>query len=144
MTTTLAALQDWVDSVATLTRPDTIQWCDGGEDEYQRLIEDMTGTGTLLPLDQAEYPDCYLHRSDPSDVARVEHLTFVCPSNEEDAGPNNNWIDPAQAHEKIDALFAGCMQGGRCTSFPIAWDPSIHRTLDSGSRSQTVRMSWST
>jgi phosphoenolpyruvate carboxykinase (GTP) len=123
MTTTLAALQDWVDSVATLTRPDTIQWCDGSEDEYQRLIEEMTGTGTLLPLDQAEYPDCYLHRSDPSDVARVEHLTFVCPSNEEDAGPNNNWMDPAQAHEKIDALFAGCMQGRTMYVIPYCMGP---------------------
>ena len=123
MTTTLAALQDWVDSVATLTRPDTIQWCNGSEDEYQRLIEVMKGTGTLLPLDQANYPDCYLHRSDPSDVARVEHLTFVCPSNEEDAGPNNNWMDPAQAHEKIDALFAGCMQGRTMYVIPYCMGP---------------------
>ncbi|HZD53615.1 MAG TPA: phosphoenolpyruvate carboxykinase, partial [Woeseiaceae bacterium] len=111
MTTRLAALQDWVDSVARLTQPEDIHWCNGSDSEYKRLVNQMSRTGDLLELDREEYPHCYLHRSHPSDVARVEHLTFVCSKNEVDAGPNNNWMDPSEAHHKVDGLFAGTMQG---------------------------------
>ncbi|MGA8203406.1 MAG: hypothetical protein WB812_02745, partial [Woeseiaceae bacterium] len=92
MTSRLPALAHWVEQVADLTRPADIHWCVGGEAEYARLIETMVADGTLSPLNQDTYPNCYLHLSDPSDVARVEHLTFVCSKNEEDAGPNNNWM----------------------------------------------------
>ncbi|MBT8077573.1 MAG: phosphoenolpyruvate carboxykinase (GTP) [Gammaproteobacteria bacterium] len=123
MTTTLTVLKDWVDSVASLTRPASIHWCDGSDEEYQRLIDEMQESGTLMPLDQKEYPGCYLHRSDPSDVARVEHLTFVCSKSQDDAGPNNNWMDPADAHAKIDALFDGAMQGRTMYVIPYCMGP---------------------
>ena len=97
MTTTLPALKDWVDDVARLTQPDNIHWCDGSEAENRQLIEEMCESGTLIPLNKESYPNCYLHRSDPSDVARVEHLTFICTKNREDAGPNNHWMDPVAA-----------------------------------------------
>ena len=92
-------LEQWVDQSAKLTQPQKIVWCDGSETEYQRLIQEMLASGTLMELNQKEYPGCYLHRSDPSDVARTEHLTFVCTSKQEDAGPNNNWMPPAEAKE---------------------------------------------
>ena len=111
MTTKNAPLQQWIDEVAALTKPDKIHWCDGSEAEYNKLVEQMLVTGDLLKLRAATYPHCYLHRSDPTDVARVEHLTYVCSENEEDAGPNNNWMDPSEAHQKINKLFDGCMQG---------------------------------
>jgi phosphoenolpyruvate carboxykinase (GTP) len=123
MTTTLSALQEWVDSVAALTQPDSIHWCDGGDVENARLLEEMCESGVLSPLNQEKYPDCYLHLSDPSDVARVEHLTFVCTSEQEDAGPNNHWMAPVDAHEKIDALFQGAMKGRTMYVIPYCMGP---------------------
>ncbi len=123
MTTKNAPLQQWIDEVAALTKPDKIHWCDGSEAEYNQLVEQMLVTGDLLKLRAATYPHCYLHRSDPSDVARVEHLTFVCSENEEDAGPNNNWMDPSEAHQKINKLFDGCMQGRTMYVVPYCMGP---------------------
>lgn len=123
MTTRLAALQDWVDSVAKLTQPENIHWCNGSDSEYKRLINQMIRSGDLLELDQEHYPHCYLHRSDPSDVARVEHLTFVGTKNKDDAGPNNHWMDPLDAHEKVDALFEGAMQGRTMYVIPYCMGP---------------------
>jgi phosphoenolpyruvate carboxykinase (GTP) len=123
MTTTLSTLQDWVDSVRALTEPDAIHWCDGSDAEYQSLIAQMQDSGDLRPLNAEQYPGCYLHRSDPSDVARVEHLTFVCSVNKDDAGPNNHWMEPAAAHEKIDALFAGAMRGRTLYVIPYCMGP---------------------
>ena len=123
MTTTNAALRDWVADVATLTRPDRIQWCDGSQSERDALIELMLARGDLITLNQDTHPHCYLHRSHPSDVARVEHLTFICTSNRDDAGPNNNWMDPAEAHRKIDALFKGCMKGRTLYVVPYCMGP---------------------
>ena len=123
MTTKNAPLQQWIDEVAALTKPDKIHWCDGSEAEYNKLVEQMLVTGDLLKLRAATYPHCYLHRSDPSDVARVEHLTYVCSENEEDAGPNNNWMDPSEAHQKINKLFDGCMQGRTMYVVPYCMGP---------------------
>ncbi len=123
MTTTLPALQEWVDSVASRTQPDRIVWCDGSEDEYRALIDEMCASGVLSPLNQDEYPGCYLHLSDPSDVARVEHLTFVCTENREDAGPNNHWMAPGEAHAKIDALFEDAMRGRTMYVIPYCMGP---------------------
>lgn len=123
MTTTLAALRDWVDSIASLTEPDSVHWCDGSEAENRQLIEQMRSSGDLIDLDQAKYPNCYLHRSSPSDVARVEHLTFVCTEDKDDAGPNNNWMAPDDAHKKIDALFKGAMRGRTMYVIPYCMGP---------------------
>jgi phosphoenolpyruvate carboxykinase (GTP) len=123
MTTTLSTLQEWVDSVAGITQPDNIYWCDGSDAEYDRMIAEMCDSGVLSPLNKDAFPDCYLHLSDPSDVARVEHLTFVCTESEEDAGPNNNWMAPAAGHDKIDALFAGAMKGRTLYVIPYCMGP---------------------
>ena len=100
-------VSSWVHEVARLTTPDRIYWCDGSDSEYQVLQRELVAKKELLPLNQGTYPGCYLSRSHPLDVARVEHLTFVCTAHQEDAGPNNNWMDPKDAHQKMDELFAG-------------------------------------
>ena len=123
MTTSNATLRSWVEDVAKLTKPAKIHWCDGSEAEYKALIDQMVGTGDLLPLNPKTYPNCYLHRSHPSDVARVEHLTFVCTPDRDTAGPNNNWMAPADAHAKIDDLFAGAMQGRTMYVIPYCMGP---------------------
>src|SRR6267154_2506368 len=124
MTTTNAALKQWVDEVARLTQPDKIYWCNGSDAEYKALIEQMLATGDLIKLNQQTHPNCYLHRSNPTDVARVEHLTFVCTSNKDDAGPNNNWMEPQAANAKIDALFKGSMQGRTLYVIPYCMGPT--------------------
>ncbi|HSX58764.1 MAG TPA: phosphoenolpyruvate carboxykinase (GTP) [Tahibacter sp.] len=123
MASKLDALNRWVDEAARLTQPDRIHWCDGSEAEYQALVELMLDTGDLSELNPATHPNCYLHRSNPSDVARVEHLTFVCSINADDAGPNNHWMDPVEAHAKVDALFAGCMKGRTLYVIPYCMGP---------------------
>ena len=120
---TLPALDRWVAEVAALTRPDAIHWCDGSDGEYQALVAGMLADGTLLPLNPDTHPGCYLHRSHPDDVARVEHLTFVCTAQREDAGPNNHWMAPDDAHAKIDALFDGCMRGRTLYVIPYCMGP---------------------
>ena len=123
MSSKLAALSQWVDTVAALTQPDRIQWCDGSDAENTRLTELMLATGDLHKLNDQTHPDCYLHRSSPSDVARVEHLTFVCTSNEADAGPNNHWMSPGEGHARMDALYAGCMRGRTMYVVPYCMGP---------------------
>ncbi len=123
MSSQLAALNQWVESVAKLTQPDRIHWCDGSDSENAKLIELMLATGDLIKLNERTHPDCYLHRSSPSDVARVEHLTFVCTSHREDAGPNNNWMAPDEAHAKMAALFSGCMRGRTLYVVPYCMGP---------------------
>ena len=123
MTTSLPALQNWLDEVASLTEPEHIHWCTGSDAEYDELVADMIEAGTLSPLNQETHPDCYLHLSDPTDVARVEHLTFVCTKKQDDAGPNNNWIEPSEAHEKMDALFKGAMRGRTMYVIPYCMGP---------------------
>lgn len=122
-TTTHNELAAWVDAVVRHCRPQSVHWCDGSESEAQALIGEMLADGTLLALNRDTHPDCYLHRSDASDVARTEHLTFVCTTRREDAGPNNNWMAPAQAHEKVDALFDGAMQGRTMYVVPYCMGP---------------------
>ena len=123
MTTSLTSLKDWIDNSASQTLPENIHWCDGSEEEYNYLIKEMNKSGDLHELNQDNYPDCYLHRSDPSDVARVEHLTFICTKNEDDAGPNNNWMMPSKAHQKIDRLFDGAMRGRTMYVVPYCMGP---------------------
>ncbi len=123
MTTTNQTLKTWVDEVAALTTPDAIQWCDGSQEEYDKLIELMLANGTMEQLDQDKWPGCYYHRSDSSDVARVEHLTFICSEDKETAGPNNNWEAPAVMKEKMTGLFNGCMKGRTMYVVPYCMGP---------------------
>jgi phosphoenolpyruvate carboxykinase (GTP) len=123
MPSKLDALNRWVDEVARRTRPDRVHWCDGSDAEYDQLVAGMLETGDLIELNPQTHPRCYLHRSDPKDVARVEKLTVICTRNKDDAGPNNNWMDPAEAHAKIDALFDGCMQGRTMYVIPYCMGP---------------------
>ena len=124
MTSSLQNLNDWAAKVAARTQPARIHWCDGSAEEYQKLVQQLLGTGELLKLNEQSHPNCYLHRSHPSDVARVEHLTFVCSDNQEDAGPNNQWLAPDEAHAKIDALFDGAMRGRTMYVIPYCMGPS--------------------
>ena len=123
MPSKLETLNRWVDEVARLTQPERVHWCDGSDAEAQALTELMLATGDLVELDPATHPNCYLHRSNPSDVARVEHLTFVCTRERDDAGPNNPWMAPDEAHRKMDALFAGSMKGRTLYVIPYCMGP---------------------
>ena len=123
MSSKLDALNQWVADVAALTRPSRIHWCDGSDAENAALIEMMLADGTLHRLNEDTHPGSYLHRSHPDDVARVEHLTFVCTSQPEDAGPNNHWMEPEEAHAQVDALFDGCMQGRTMYVIPYCMGP---------------------
>jgi phosphoenolpyruvate carboxykinase (GTP) len=114
---------DWVTSVAAITQPDRIHWCDGSLAETARLRSELIARKELAPLNDKTFPDCYIAYSHPSDVARVEHLTFICSKNKDDAGPNNNWMDPAEAHAKMDALYQGCMQGRTLYVVPYCMGP---------------------
>lgn len=123
MNTSHKELQDWVDHVAQLTKPKSIHWCDGSAEEADKLVNLMLETGDLLRLNQKTFPGCFLHRSDPTDVARTEHLTFVCTANREDAGPNNNWMDPNDAKTKMRGLFSGCMENRTMYVIPYCMGP---------------------
>jgi len=113
----------WVDEVGRLTKPARIHWCDGSDDEIEGLRAQLLDRGELLPLNEKYFPGCQLARSHPADFARVEHLTFVCTSKADDAGPNNHWMEPKQARAKMDALFSGCMQGRTLYVVPYCMGP---------------------
>ncbi len=123
MTRQLETLNEWVQATARRTRPDRIHWCDGSNAEAQALTELMLASGDLIALNPSTHPDCYLHRSDPDDVARVEHLTFICTPQREQVGPNNRWMSPDQGHTKMNALFNGCMQGRTLYVVPYCMGP---------------------
>ena len=93
-------LEKWVEESARLTKPAKIVWCDGSQEEYDRLAAEMLRDGTFHELNQKTYPRCYLHRSNPNDVARTESVTFICTPKKEDAGPTNNWMSPTEAKRK--------------------------------------------
>ncbi len=114
----------WVDEMAKLTKPDHIVWCDGSEEEKQRLTKEAVDKGILIPLSPEKRPGCYLHRSDPNDVARTEHLTFVCTRTKDASGPNNNWMDPKDAYAKLGKLFDGSMKGRTMYVIPYLMGPS--------------------
>jgi len=116
-------VKKWVDEIAALTTPDRVVWCDGSEEERARLTEEAVKTGVLMPLNQEKMPGCYLHRSDSSDVARTEHLTFICSPKEEEAGPTNNWMSPADADKKVLPLFKGAMKGRTMYVVPFLMGP---------------------
>jgi phosphoenolpyruvate carboxykinase (GTP) len=114
----------WVEQMAKLTEPDQIVWCDGSEDERRRLTEVAVAQGILEPLNPEKRPGSYLHRSNPNDVARVEHLTFICTPTKVEAGPTNHWMAPAEAYEKLGGLFKGSMKGRTMYVIPYMMGPA--------------------
>lgn len=120
----LSEVEAWVERVAQTTRPDQVVWCDGSEAENQRLIGQMLSDGTLQELNQSAHPNSYLHRSHPQDVARTEHLTYICSERPEDAGPTNNWMSAADAQERVWPLFDGAMRGRTMYVVPYLMGPA--------------------
>jgi phosphoenolpyruvate carboxykinase (GTP) len=122
-TTSNQRLNDWVAEWAAIMQPADIYWCDGSADEYERLCQQLVDSGTFTKLDEAKRPNSYWAHSDPGDVARVEDRTFICSATEIEAGPNNNWRDPAEMRAEMRRLYTGCMKGRTMYVVPFSMGP---------------------
>ena len=116
-------LENWVDQAAQLTKPERVVFCDGSEAENQQVIAQLLKGDDSLQLNEKTYPNCYLHRSSPNDVARTEHLTFICAPTQDDVGPTNNWMDPDAAKHKVGAILDGAMRGRTMYVVPYIMGP---------------------
>lgn len=116
-------LQEWVKEMAEMCQPDSIYWVNGSEEENQRLLDEMVASGAAVKLNEEKRPGCYLFRSHPSDVARVEDRTFIASKNKEDAGPTNNWVDPDELKATMKELYKGCMKGRTMYVIPFSMGP---------------------
>lgn len=116
-------LEAWVDETAKLGQPDQVYWVDGGEEERARLTKRAIARGFMIPLDQGKYPGCYYSRSNPNDVARTEHLTYICTRKKEDAGPTNNWMSPEDGYAKSQEIMKGSMVGRTMYVIPFSMGP---------------------
>ncbi len=116
-------LRNWVARSARVCDPDAIVWIDGSDEQKERLQKEAVAAGELIPLNQEKLPGCFLHRTHPNDVARTEHLTFICTKRKRDAGPNNNWMSPSQAHKKAKPYFKGAMKGRTMYVIPFSMGP---------------------
>jgi phosphoenolpyruvate carboxykinase (GTP) len=117
-------IEQWVEEVARMTEPERIVWCDGSPGEWERTVELMVREGHSVRLNPKRYPNCYLHRSDPNDVARTEHVTYICTREKDDAGPTNNWMSPAEAKQKVTPLFERAMAGRAMYVIPYLMGPT--------------------